>query len=83
MTEKDVFEYFKRTIACNGALSILNTKLGIFLDDNFSKITFIEVPMNIKATQLSYEIKPSLSSSNLSNISLYFTIFVSFKTLFV
>ena len=58
MTEKDMFEYFKRTIACNGALSILNSKLGIFLDSNFSKVTFIEVPMNIKATFYSYDIKP-------------------------
>ena len=58
MTEKDMFEYFKRTIACNGALSILNSKLGIFLDSNFSKVTFIEVPMNIKATLYSYDIKP-------------------------
>ena len=73
MTEKDVFEYFKRTIACNGALSILNTKLGIFLDDNFSKITFIEVPMNIKATQLSYEIKPypKLSHTTVDLVKFY------------
>ena len=58
MTEKDIFEYFKRNIACNGALSILNSKLGIFIDNNFSKVTFIEVPMNIRATMVSYDIKP-------------------------
>ena len=58
MTEKDLFDYFKHTIACNGALSILNNKLAIFIDNYFSKVTFIEVPMNIKATILSYEIKP-------------------------
>ena len=58
MTEKDLFDYFKHTIACNGALSIINNKLGIFIDNNFSRVTFIEVPMNIKATTLSYEIKP-------------------------
>ena len=56
--EKELFDYFKRKIACNGALSILNTKLGIFIDNNFSKITFIEVPMNTKALILSYDIKP-------------------------
>jgi len=75
MTEKDLFEYFKRTIACNGALSILNTKLGIFIDENFSKLTFIEVPMNIKATELSYEIKPypKLSHTTVDLVNLYKT----------
>ena len=58
MTEKDLFDYFKHTIACNGALSIINNKLGIFIDNYFTKVTFIEIPMNIKATTLSYEIKP-------------------------
>ena len=73
MTVKDLFEYFKKTIACNGALSILNSKLGIFLDVNFSKITFIEVPMNIKATLLSYDIKPypKLSHNNVDLVELY------------
>ena len=58
LSEKDIFDYFKHTIACNGSLSIYSNKLAIFLDNNFSKITFIEVPMNSKATILSYEIKP-------------------------
>ncbi len=73
MTEKDLFEYFRRTIACNGALSILNSKLGIFLDSNFSKITFIEVPMNIKAIILSYDIKPhpKLSHTTVDLVELY------------
>ena len=73
MTVKDLFEYFKKTIACNGALSILNSKLGIFLDVNFSKVTFIEVPMNIKATLLSYDIKPypKLSHNNVDLVELY------------
>ena len=57
-SEKELYDYFKRKITCNGALSILNTKLGIFLDDNFSKLTFIEVPLNTKALTLTYEIKP-------------------------
>ena len=73
MTVKDLFEYFKRTIACNGALSILNSKLGIFIDENFTKLTFIEVPMNIKATELSYEIKPypKLSHTTVDLVKLY------------
>ena len=73
MTEKDLFEYFKRTIACNGSLSILNSKLGIFLDSNFSKVTFIEVPMNIRATILSYDIKPhpKLSHTTVDLVELY------------
>ena len=73
MTEKDMFEYFKRTIACNGALSILNSKLGIFLDSNFSKVTFIEVPMNTKATILTYDIKPypKLSHTTVDLVELY------------
>ena len=73
MTVKDLFEYFKRTIACNGALSILNSKLGIFIDENFSKLTFIEVPMNIKVTELSYEIKPypKLSHITVDLVKLY------------
>jgi hypothetical protein len=36
----------------------LNSKLGIFIDENFSKVTFIEVPMNSRALILSYDIKP-------------------------
>ena len=73
MTEKDLFEYFKRTIACNGALSILNSKLGIFLDGSFSKVTFIEVPLNIKASVLSYDIKPypKLSHNTVDLVELY------------
>ena len=73
MTEKDIFEYFKRAIACNGALSILNSKLGIFLDSNFSKVTFIEVPINIKATILSYDIKPypKLTHTTVDLVELY------------
>ena len=58
LSEKDIFDYFKHTIACNGSLSIYSNKLAIFLDNNFSKITFIEVQMNSKATILTYEIKP-------------------------
>ena len=73
LTEKDLFEYFKKTIACNGALSILNSKLGIFLDYNFSKVTFIEVPLNIKATILSYDIKPypKLTHTTVDLVELY------------
>ena len=58
LTEKDIFDYFKYDIACNGGLSILNSKLGIFIDENFSKVTFIEVPMNSRALIFSYDIKP-------------------------
>ena len=57
MTEKDILEYFKRNIACNCALPILNSKLRIFIDNDFSKVTFIEVPMYIRATIVSYDIK--------------------------
>ena len=73
MNEKDLYEYFRRTIACNGTLSILNSKLGIFLDNNFSKVTFIEVPMNIKATTLSYDIKPypKLTHTTVDLVELY------------
>ena len=73
MSEKDMFEYFKKTIACNGALSILNSKLGIFLDSNFSKVTFIEVPMNIKGTLLTYDIKPypKLTHTTVDLVELY------------
>ena len=58
LTEKDIFDYFRFDIACNGGLSILNSKLGIFIDENFTKVTFIEVPMNSKALIFSYDIKP-------------------------
>ena len=73
MSEKDLFNYFRHTIACNGALSILNTKLAIFIDNYFSKVTFIEVPLNIKATTLSYEIKPypKLSHTTVNVVDLY------------
>ena len=73
MTEKDIFEYYRRTIACSGALSILNSKLGIFIDSNFSKVTFIEVPMNVKAVILSYDIKPypKLSHTTVDLVELY------------
>ena len=75
MTERDLYNYFKNTIVCNGALSILNTKLGIFLDNYFSKITFIEVPLNTKATTLSYEIKPypKLSHTTVDIVDFYKT----------
>ena len=46
LNEKDIFEYFRPKITCNGPLFIYSNKLEIFLDNNFSKITFIEVPMN-------------------------------------
>ena len=51
----------------------MNSKLGIFIDENFSKLTFIEVPMNIKATELSYEIKPypKLSHITVDLVRLY------------
>ena len=70
---KDIFDYFKHTITCNGTLSILNNKLGIFLDNKFSKISFIEVPMNIKATTISYEIKPypKLTHSTVDLVEFY------------
>ena len=73
--EKELFDYFKRKIACNGALSILNTKLGIFIDNNFSKITFIEVPMNTRALILSYDIKPypKLSHTTVDLVDFYKT----------
>ena len=73
LTEKDIFDYFKLDIACNGTLSILNSKLGIFIDDNFSKVTFIEVPMNSKALVFSYDLKPhpKLYPSTLHKVEKY------------
>ena len=73
LTEKDIFDYFRLDIACNGTLSILNSKLGIFIDQNFSKVTFIEVPMNSKALILSYDLKPhpKLYPSTLHKVEKY------------
>ena len=73
LTEKDIFDYFRLDIACNGTLSILNSKLGIFIDQNFSKVTFIEVPMNSKALILSYALKPhpKLYPSTLHKVEKY------------
>ena len=71
--EKDMLEYFRNILTCNGSLSILNSKLGIFIDQHFSKITFLEVPMNIKATILTYDIKPypKLSHTTVDLVELY------------
>ena len=76
LTEKDIFDYFKYDIACNGGLSILNSKLGMFIDENFSKITFIEVPMNSKALLFSYDIKPhpKLYPSTLHKVEKYWAV---------
>ena len=76
LTEKDIFDYFRFDIACNGGLSILNSKLGIFIDDNFSKVTFIEVPMNSKALTFSYDIKPhpKLFPSTLHKVEKYWAV---------
>ena len=73
LTEKDIFDYFRFDIACNGGLSILNSKLGIFIDENFTKVTFIEVPMNSKALMFSYDIKPhpKLYPSTLHKVEKY------------
>ena len=73
LTEKDIFDYFRFDIACNGGLSILNSKLGIFIDANFSKVTFIEVPMNSRALIFSYDIKPhpKLYPSTLHKVEKY------------
>ena len=73
LTEKDIYDYFRFDIACNGGLSILNSKLGIFIDENFSKVTFIEVPMNSKALMFSYPVKPhpKLYPSTLHKVEKY------------
>ena len=70
MTEKDLIDYFSATICCGGALSILNSKISFFIDENFSKITIIEVPMNGKANVLNYEIRPfpKINHSNIDSI---------------
>ena len=70
MTEKDLIDYFSATICCGGALSILNSKISFFVDENFSKITIIEVPMNGKANVLNYEIRPfpKINHSNIDSI---------------
>ena len=76
LTEKDIYDYFRFDIACNGGLSILNSKLGIFIDENFSKVTFIEVPMNSKALIFSYDIKPhpKLYPSTLHKVEKYWAV---------
>lgn len=76
VNEKNFLNYFKKIIACNGALSILNTKIGFFLDNNFNKITIIEVPMNLGAKTFAYDIKPypKLTHTNVDLIHKYKTI---------
>jgi hypothetical protein len=73
MTEKDLVDYFSATICCGGALSILNSKISFFIDENFTKITIIEVPMNGKANVLNYEIRPfpKINHSNINSIDNY------------
>ena len=56
--EKDIEDYYIHSIACRGALSITCSKVGFFLDNQFNKISMIEVPNNGKALKLSYDIKP-------------------------
>ena len=73
ITERDLHEYFRKTIACEGGLSILNSKLGIFLDYDFTEITFIEVPMRTKSFIISYPCKPypKLSHRTVDLVDLY------------
>lgn len=73
MSEKDIFSYFINTIACRGSLSMIYSKVGFFLDNNFSKLTIIEVPMSAKAPSYTYDIKPypKLSHTTVDLVDLY------------
>ena len=58
MTTKSCLKYFVNSICCKGELSLIFPKMGLFLDDNFTKITIIEVLSNKKEISLNYEINP-------------------------
>ena len=69
MTEKDINDYFIHTIACRGELSLQNSKVCFILDEKFTKITILEVPLGGKASILNYDVKP-FPKINKSNIDL-------------
>ena len=75
LDEKNINDYFITTIACGGNLSLINSKIAFIIDDNFTKITIIEVPMNTKPIILNYDIKPypKINHSNVDKVEYYKT----------
>ncbi len=73
MTEKDINDYFIHTIAYRGELSLQNSKVCFILDENFTKITILEVPLGGKATILNYDVKPypKINKSNIDLVKKY------------
>jgi hypothetical protein len=73
LTEKDINDYFIHTIACRGELSIQNSKVCFIIDDKFTKITILEVPLGGKGTNLNYDLKPypKINKSNIDYVKKY------------
>ena len=71
--KEDIEDYYIQSIACRGALSITCSKVGFFLDENFSKISIIEVPNDGKALKMIYDIKayPKITPQNVDKIGEY------------
>ena len=53
----------------NGELSMNYSKIAFLLNENISKFIMIEVPMGIKSTYLSYDIRP-FPKVNHTNVNL-------------
>ena len=73
MTEKDINDYFIQTIACRGELSLQNSKVCFILDEKFTKITILEVPLGGKSSILNYDVKPfpKINKSNIDFVKKY------------
>ena len=70
---KNVIDYFITTIACGGQISMISSKVLFVFDDSFLKFHIIEVPLNTKALQLVYDIKPypKINHSNVDQVEQY------------
>lgn len=71
--EKNVLDYFSSTITCGGALSLCNSKIGLFIDDFNNKIDMLEIPNNGQVNKFCYDFKPypKINHSNVELIQQY------------
>lgn len=74
--EQNLLHYFSSTITCGGALSLCNSKLGLFIDDFNRKVEMVEIPNSGQVTRFSYDYKPypKINHINIDLIHQYKTI---------
>ena len=88
MTTFSCLKYFVNTICCKGQLSLIFPKIGMFLEDDFTKITIIEVLPNKKEINSIYKINPypQINHKNIDLIENYKDVFkkrfIFFKSIY-